>query len=144
MKRRKETKVVRECVIIENMGKGKIIPNGVPLQKHEYDTVLFLTELGYDVELIPKSNKEGEHTPDIRIEKLSWEMKAPKGEGKYLIANVIQRAVKQSPNVIIDLRRTKRHQTRCLAEIKKEFEKSRSLKRIKVITKARKVVDFVK
>ena len=92
--------------------KGKIIPNGVALQRHEYNTVLFLTELGLDVELIPKSNKLGEHTPDIKMLRLLWEMKAPMGEGKYLIANTIQRAVKQSPNIVIDLRRTRRHQTK--------------------------------
>lgn len=98
-------------------------------------TVLYFTELGIDVELIPKSNNQGEYSPDIRMNKLFWEMKAPKGEGKYLIPNTIQRAVKQSSNIIIDLRRTRRHQIKCLNEIKKEFEKSKSIRYIKVITK---------
>lgn len=124
--------------------KGKIVPNGVVLREHEYVTVLFLTEQGWDVELIPKSNKFGKHTPDIRMLELLWEMKAPKGEGKYLIVNTIQRAVKQSPNIVIDLRRARRHQAKCLAEIKREFDKSRSVERIKVITKGKKVVDFGK
>lgn len=52
---------------------------GFHCKKHEYDTVLFLTEQGYDIELIPKSDKQGEHKPDIRMEKLLWEMKSPKG-----------------------------------------------------------------
>ena len=124
--------------------KGKIIPNGVVLREHEYNTVLFLTELGMDVELVPKSNKFGAHTPDIKMSGLFWEMKAPKGEGKYLISNTIQRAVRQSANIIIDLRRTKRHQPKCLVEIEKEFLKSRSIKRIKVITKGKRLVDFNK
>lgn len=124
--------------------KGKIIPNGVVLREHEYKTVLFLTELGMDVELVPKSNKFGEHTPDMRILGLFWEMKAPKGEGKYLMANTIQRAVRQSANIIIDLRGTKRHQSKCLAEIEKEFLKSRSVRRIRVITKGKRLVDFNK
>lgn len=123
---------------------GKIIPNGVVLEKHEYRTVLFFTELGYDVELIPKSNKPGEYSADIRMIRLVWEMKAPRGEGKYLIANTIQRAVKQSSNIIIDLRRTKRHQTKCLAEIRKEFERSRSIRWIKVITKSGELIDLCK
>lgn len=126
------------------MRKGSIIPNGVTLEKHEYKTVLFFTELGYDVALIPKSNKYGEHSPDIEIEGLSWEMKCPKGDGKYLIANTIQRAVKQSKNVVIDLRRAKRHQTKCLNEIRKEFERSGSLKRLKVITKTGKLLELSK
>lgn len=34
---------------------GKIIPHGVRLQQHEYDTVLYFTELGKEVELIKPS-----------------------------------------------------------------------------------------
>ena len=126
------------------MKKGKIIPNGVVLKTHENATVVFLTELGFDVELIPKSNTQGVHTPDILMDKIRWEMKSPTGKGKYLISNTIQRAVLQSQNVIIDLRRAKRHQTKCLREINQEFEKSRSLKRIKIITKSRKIIDLSK
>ena len=59
---------------------GKITPNGVSLEKHEYATVLLLTEMGYDVELVPRSTREGEHTPDIIIDNVKWEMKSPTGE----------------------------------------------------------------
>lgn len=121
---------------------GKITPNGVVLQTHENATVVLLTELGHDIELLPKSNIAGIHTPDIKMLGLNWELKSPKGEGKYLIANTIQRAVKQSPNLIIDLRRTKRHQTKCLQEIKREAEKSRSIKNLVVITKSSKLLIF--
>ena len=124
--------------------KGKIIPNGVVLKTHESATVVLLTEQGFDVELIPKSNIQGIHTPDILLDGIKWEIKAPTGEGKYLISNTIQKAVKQSHNVIVDLRRTKRHQSKCLRELEKEFEKSKSLKRLKVITKTGKTLDFNK
>lgn len=126
------------------MKKGKIIPNGVSLEKHEYDTVLFFTELGYDVELLPRSNRAGEHTADIRMERLIWEMKAPKGEGASLMKNTLQKAGRQSENVIVDLRRTKRHQMRCLKELEREFYISRRVKRLKVITKVQKLVVFEK
>ncbi len=119
---------------------GKIMPNGVLLEKHEYETVLFFTDLGCNVELIPKSN----NTPDIRMNGLLWEMKAPKGEGRFLIPNTIQRAVKQSKNIVIDLRRTKRHQSKCLREIEHEFHKSTSVRRILVITKSKKLIEFRK
>ena len=126
------------------MKQGKITPNGVILKPHEYATVVFHTDLGLDVELIPKSNTQGVHTADIRLNKLLWEMKAPKGQGKYLIQNTLHRAAHQSENVIIDLRRIKIHQTKCLREIEKEFTLSKSLKRIKIITKTGKLVDFTK
>ena len=126
------------------MKNGKIIPNGVILEQHEYRTVVFLTERGFDVELIPKSNKTGVHTPDIVIAGEKWEMKAPKGEEKYLIPNTIQKAIKQSRNIIIDLRRVRRDQTKCIYELKKEFNKSHSIKKLKIIIKSNEVLDFEK
>lgn len=124
--------------------RGKITPNGVVLKHHENATAVFLTEQGFDVELIPTSNIEGMHTPDIKMDGLKWEMKAPIGEGKYLMANTIQKAVKQSHNVIVDLRHAKRHQTKCLRELENEFRKSGSLRRLKIITKSGKTLDFEK
>ena len=124
--------------------KGKIIPNGVVLKTHENATVVLFTEQGFDVELIPKSNIKGIHTPDARINGIRWEIKSPIGEGKYLMSNTIQKAVKQSHNIIIDLRRTKRHQAKCLHELEKEFKKSKSVHRLKIIKKDGKSIDFIK
>lgn len=124
--------------------KGKITPNGVVLKTHENATAVFLTEQGFDVELIPTSNIEGVHTPDIKMDGLKWEMKAPLGEGNQLMENTIQRALKQSQNIIVDLRHTKRHQTKCLRELEKQFLSKKGIKRLKVITKNGKTLDFEK
>ncbi len=126
------------------MKNGKIIPNGVILEKHEYKTILLFTEIGIDVELIPKSNKKGVHTPDIIMNSLKWEMKSPKGKGRWLLENTLKKAVKQSPNVIIDLDRIKIHQTKCLQELEKQFYKSKGAKWLKIITKNKKIVEFKK
>ena len=123
---------------------GKITPNGVVLKTHENATAVFLTEQGFDVELIPASNIEGVHTPDIKMDGLKWEMKAPLGEGNQLMENTIQRALRQSQNIIIDLRHTKRHQTKCLRELEKQFLNKKGIKRLKVITKSGKTLDFEK
>ena len=124
--------------------KGKITPNGVVLKTHENATAVFLTEQGFDVELIPASNIEGVHTPDIKMDGLKWEIKAPLGEGNQLMENTIQRALRQSQNIIIDLRHTKRHQTKCLRELEKQFLNKKGIKRLKVITKSGKTLDFEK
>ena len=124
--------------------KGKITPNGVVLKTHENATAVFLTEQGFDVELIPASNIEGVHTPDIKMDGLKWEMKAPLGEGNQLMENTIQRALRQSQNIIIDLRHTKRHKTKCLRELEKQFLNKKGIKRLKVITKSGKTLDFEK
>ena len=76
--------------------KGKITPNGVVLKTYENATVVFLTEQGIDIDLIPTSNAEGVHTPDIKMNGLEWEMKAPLGAGKQLVENTIQRALRES------------------------------------------------
>lgn len=124
--------------------KGHIIPNGVVLKTHELATVVLLTEHGSDVELIQKSNEKGIHTPDIRIDGLEWEIKSPKGEGKSLMKNTLQKAVRQSENIIVDLRRTKRYQDKCLAELQREFHYSHSIKRLKIILKSGKILDYEK
>ena len=130
--------------IIIAMKQGKIIPNGVMLEEHEYKTILFFTELGFDIELIPKSNKKGIHTADIIMNNTKWELKSPKGKGRWLLENTLQKASKQSPNVIIDLARIKIHQTKCLQELEKQFHKSKKVKQLKIITKSRKMVEFKK
>lgn len=132
------------CYYAQMKKKGKIVPNGVVLKEHENATVVFLTELGYDVELIPKSNVEGVHTPDIKIGNIKWEIKSPKGEGSSLMKNTIQKALRQSCYIVIDLRRTKRHQTKCLHELKRQFDNSKSLREIMVITKSGRVLEFKK
>ena len=109
----------------------------VSLEKHEYATVLLLTEMGYDVELVPGSNREGEHTPDIIIDNVKWEMKSPTGETRNTIKNIIQSALRQSVNVILDLRRIKRPMEKCLRDIDREFTHNKKIKRLLVITKSK-------
>ena len=55
---------------------GKIIPHGVRLQQHEYDTVLYFTELGKEVELIKSSCTPGRKNADYVMDRVEWEMKA--------------------------------------------------------------------
>lgn len=121
---------------------GKIIPNGVSLEKHELDTVLVFTELGYDVELIPVSFAPRAKSPDIIILGKIWEMKSPTGHGDSTLEHNFKKAAKQSENVIIDLRRTKIQDKVALGQLEHLFSKSKRVKRMKVITKNKKVVDF--
>lgn len=124
--------------------KGRIIPNGVTLEKHEYKTILVFTELGRSVSLIPKSNKKGIHTADIVMDGKQWEIKCPKGNGRWLLENTLKRASKQSENIIIDLARIKIHQAKCLNELEKQFYKTKQIHRLIIITKTKKIVDYAK
>lgn len=126
------------------MEKGKLTQNKVHLEDHEYKTVKFFLDRGYDIELIPPSRIKGYHTPDFVMNGLPWEMKAPKGTGKYTVQNTMQIATHQSVNIIIDLRRTKMAESRAINEFKNAFIKSKNVKRMKIITKAEEILDFEK
>ena len=126
------------------MRKGKIIPNGVILETHENATVVFLTECGFDVELIPLSHRKGAKTADLIMGGIEWEMKAPSGNSKNTIENIFRGALRQSPNVIFDLRRSKMPQQKCIREIMGRFEYSSKAKRMLIILKSKKMLDFDK
>lgn len=74
---------------------------------------------------------------------LLWEMKSPKGQGKWLIKNTIQKASHQAENIVVDLRRVKIHESKCLTEIERYYKMSKRIKKVKVVTKTGDVIDFV-
>ena len=123
---------------------GKLIQNGVHLKTHEYATVKLFLELGYDVELIPPSIIKGLRMPDIIMQGISWEMKSPEGKGKNTIKNTVQNASHQSENIIVDLQRIPLLQKQSIKELEHYFSLSRRLKRMKIVTKDKKVLDFNK
>lgn len=47
------------------MKQGKITTNGVVLHTHENATVVYLTQKGYSISLIPLVQIKGERTPDM-------------------------------------------------------------------------------
>lgn len=121
---------------------GKIIANGVVLEKHENATVVLLTSKGFDVELIPPVLER--KTADIKIGRLCWEIKRPTANSKYTIPHAFKSALKQSPNIIFDLRDRKLHQEQALNRLKREFKLSKSVKRLKVILKSQEIIDLTK
>lgn len=127
------------------MKTGKIIPNGVRLEMHEYNTVLFFTTLGKNVELIPPSSTPNARNADFFMDGLVWEAKSPTGNSSRMtIERVLHKAARQSENVVIDLRRTKLPDRQSLACLEKQFGLSRRIRRLIVITKQEKMVDFRK
>ena len=124
--------------------KGILKQNGVHLKEHEYDTVKLLLEAGFDVELIPASQIKGLRMPDIMLQGVPWEMKSPEGNGKNTIKNTFQNASHQSSNIIVDLRRTKLPEERTIKDMEGRFKLSKRIRRLKIITKEGKILDFFK
>ena len=121
-----------------------IIPGNVYPEKHELATANIFTKIGKNVEFLAPSRTKKANTPDVIIDGTVWEMKSPTGNSKYTIQNQFKRAAHQSQNLIIDSRRTKLPSKYIEKEIKKQISLRKSIKRLKLVTKTGKIIEFKK
>lgn len=125
------------------MRNGTITPNGVKLEKHEYDTVLFFTNIGKNIELIQPSNTPHSHNADFFMDGVVWEMKSPKKADRRTIERCFYAASNQSESIIIDLRRTKgKHDSNMT--LQKCFKKTRKIRKMYIIKKDGKLEFYEK
>ena len=75
---------------------------------------------------------------------LEWEIKSPKGNSKYTMQEQFRRASKQAKNIIIDSRHTKLMYERIETSVKLEMKKRHKIKKVIIIDKSKKVVEFFK
>jgi hypothetical protein len=121
-----------------------IIPFGAKLQPHEIETAEFFNKLGIDIEFLARNYDKGVRTPDIKMNGVLWEIKAPIGNGKYTIIHAFKKATHQSENIIFDLRRSKMRQLKAVSQLQKQFDFIRKIKRLLIITKHGQILDFKK
>lgn len=144
--------------------KGKFISNGVIIEKHEMDTVEFLLYYCKVLEVVVPPNIKGVRSPDIKLDgvvresdgcnknpkrliKLDgiiWEMKSPVGHSKRTIERILKSAIRQSNNIVLDLRRIKLPTDACNYSVRREFQHNKSLKNLVVITKESELLDLYK
>lgn len=95
--------------MVSNKEKGEvIIPPDVNVQPHELRTAKALAAKGYTVRFIRKSEEEFHLSPDVYIDGIAWEMKAPKSSLLHKVQDNLRRAVHQSQYVVFDSRRMKK------------------------------------
>lgn len=126
----------------QKIGTIRIPPKPPFPESHELETASFLANVGYDVSFISPSQIKGDKTPDIKMENLEWEIKSPMSDGKRSIEHAIRTALRQSENIIFDLRRSKLPTEKAVSKIKNEIQKARKIKRFLVITKSQKLLDL--
>ena len=114
------------------------------MEDHEWKTVKFFCETGKDIELIPKSKIKGFHMGDFVMDGIGWELKSPVGDGKYTVQNIMQAAVLQSSNIIIDLYRSKMQEEKAIKDFVREFNGTKGARRLKIVKKNREILDFSK
>jgi len=115
-----------------------------PPAKHEFMTAKFLRNLGKDIIFIAPNRRRGAKTPDISMDGINWEIKCPKGSSSRTIENNFRSAIQQSKYIIFDLRRTTLPDDSCIKKLRREFTPRKSIKRLLVITKAKKLIDIQK
>ena len=118
--------------------------NGVQPEVHEYAAYLVLAKSGKNLKLLPPTNKYKVSSADFEMDGLIWELKCPKGKGKYTIRDTLKQASGQSANIVIDLRRLKLEQAKALAQISKYFKIIKKIKRVLIITKEQTILDIQK
>lgn len=122
-----------------------IVPPGVFMNVHEKMAVDFLaTKIGNDITFLVPERRKGARTPDIEMNGLRWEIKSPTGKSSRTIENNLRIAIKQSPNIVIDLRRMDGRipTSKLLKEVEHRFNNAKSIKRLIVITRLETYIDL--
>ena len=117
-----------------------IIPVGMkprPKMHEETAADILAAYFSSDVYFIKTETHE---TPDVSIEGIKWEIKSPTGGSANSMQKNMREASTQSENIVLDLRRSKLHQSRALGYIKQFADRSKKLKRVLVITKSRQIL----
>ena len=125
-----------------NSKRGKIISHGVVLQPHEREIAQLLIERGFIIELIPTARQHHRKTADAIIKGIEWEFKTLRGHTTQSIERLLKKAHKQSSNIVIDIRHTRLREAQAIAKIKYEFRKRSAIKRIKIISKSKGIIDL--
>ena len=124
-----------DSIILCMSGRIDISKLNNPPEKHELRAAQYFAERGYDIEFIPTSNIPEIHTPDILMDGKEWEIKSPIGKSKRTIEKNLLLALKQSQNIIMDLRRINISEAQCISKIEFNFKHKGSIKRLLVIRK---------
>jgi len=73
---------------------------------------------------------------------LQWEVKSPKGNSKRNIRDKLSNAKTQSPNIILDVRRSKLSDAYIESELRKQVIVKKSIYRLLMITKTEIVIEI--
>lgn len=117
------------------VGKIDISELNVPPEKHEYETAKYFADRGFDIRFIGPHYVVGMRNPDFWMNGRVWEVKCPVGSSERTYEDNLRKAIRQSENVIFDLRRLKiTDGLKCLSILNK-YSKLKGLKNLLAIKK---------
>lgn len=106
---------------------------------HELRTARTLALAGYRVDFLPESSLL---SADILLDGVEFEMKAPKTDKTESLEQLIRKALKQSPNIIIDSFRMKMNDDVAKRFLIRKCQEQKQIKRMLFITKKREIIDI--
>ena len=128
-------KIIAQVIISESISP--------PPEKHEVSAAWILARhYNCCIEFLKPLDGYKRKTPDFVMNALEWEIKSPTGNAKRTIRNNIDMAKIQSPNIVIDTRRTKHPDEWIEAELKKQCEIKKGIYRMTMITKDENVLEI--
>lgn len=114
---------------------GRVVTNGVKLEPHEYETVLFLAGMGKDIELLQRSQTPNKKEADFCMDSLIWEAKSPVVNERRALERLFYRASTQSSNLVFDLRRLRGKDEMAVRIVEDCFRTTRRVRNMYIITK---------
>ena len=122
-----------------------IIPNNhpnPPTQKEVDVAVILSSHYQIDIEFIIPVDDYKRKSADILMFNVAWEIKGPVGNSKSTIGNQFKFASKQSKNIVLDTNHTKLDYDFIVKKVQFEIKKRPAIKKVILIDKSKKVVEF--
>lgn len=119
------------------------IPPDVGIRPHELCTARSLAKAGHEVVFLKKSDVEHRKTPDILMDGVPWEMKAPIAPNARALDRNVRRALRQSSRIVIDARRIKKLPDSVVErELRKYAREMQSIKAMLMIDHHENIIDI--
>lgn len=123
---------------------GRVKRNGVITELREDSTILYLTQFGFDIEIIKPANTKRVDNPDVLMMGAIWEIKGPESSNKNTIKNRFRKASRQATKIIFDLRGIKNEPDKVEKQIINLFSGNGRVRRMMIIRKDGTLLDITK
>lgn len=119
---------------------GIYIVSGRRIWSHEMHIAEVLSLAGHYVEFLEEGNLK---TADILLDGTPYEIKSPESFNANTLEHTIKNALKQSPNLIIDMSRMKKVRSdKVRMFLVNQLRKSKQIKRLLLITRQGQIIDI--
>jgi hypothetical protein len=136
MRRDKNVKAKANVIIPTNMRN--------PPEQHEIEVAWIISEyFNCEVIFLKPVDAYKTKTADIKMNGIEWEIKSPIGKSTKTIGKKLKQASSQSKYIIFDSRRSPIADDIIENKIKYELTEHRSLKRVIMVKKDKKVIDIL-